>query len=285
MNKLTISVEATADLTPELLQQYSIDCAPMHYYLNEQEYSTADLKFSNEQFYNAMKEGGKTSTSQLNEFEIEEFFNTLLAKKQDIVHIAFSSALSGNYNNLKKVADKLNLENDNKIYVVDSKCASVGQGFLAILSREKAETGATAQEVVDYAESIKLNISHIFVVDSLKYLARTGRISKMTATIGTVLQIKPVLYCDVNGSLTTKQKVISRKKSLSTMVDKVIAMKNDLSNKMFVGHANCIEEAQLVQSMLKEKLNIDAEILPLGQVIGCHSGPGTLAVFFTSNER
>lgn len=285
MKNLTISVEATADLTPELLKQYSIDCVSMKYYLNEQEYSTDDLEFTNEQFYNAMKEGGKTSTSQLNEFEIEEYFNKLLNKKQDIVHIAFSSALSGNCNNIKKVADKLNLENDNKIYVVDSKCASVGQGFLAILAREKAETGATAQEVAEYAESIKLNISHIFVVDSLKYLARTGRISKMTATIGTVLQIKPVLYCDNNGCLTTKQKVISRKKSLNTMVDKVVTMKNDLTDKMFVGHANCMEEAKQVQTMLKEKLNIEAPILPLGQVIGCHSGPGTLAVFFTSNER
>lgn len=285
MKNLTISAEATCDLPKEYLTKYSIDCAPMHYYLNEKEYSTDDLQFTNEQFFNAMKEGAKTSTSQLNEFEIEEFFKKLLEKKQDIVHVAFSSQLSGNCNNFKKIAEQLNKENENKIYVVDSRCASIGQGFLAILARKKAESSNSVQEVVDYLESVKLNISHIFVVDSLKYLARTGRISKMTATIGTVLQIKPVLYCDPNGCLTTKQKVISRKKSLRTMVEKTIEMKNDVSDMMFIGHANCKEDADEIAKMLKEKLDVDVPILPLGQVIGSHSGPGTLAVFFTSNER
>lgn len=285
MKNLTISVEATCDLTPELLQKYSIDCIPMHYYLNEKEFSTADHEFSNEDFFNIMKNGGKTSTSQINEYEAEEFFKKLLERKQDIVHIAFSSALSGNYNNLKSVAEKLNAENDNKIFVIDSKCASTGHGLLAILAREKAENCTTTQEVVDFVEDTKLKISHLFVVDSLKYLARTGRISKVTATIGTVLQIKPVLYCDNNGCLTTKQKVISRKKSLKTLVEKLVEMKNNLTDKIFIAHANCLEEAEEVKNLIKEKTQIEAQILPLGQVIGSHSGPGTLAVFFTSNER
>lgn len=285
MKDLTISVEATADLTKELLEKYSIDCLEMNYYLNEKEYSTSDVNFTNKEFFDAMKEGAKTSTSQVNEFLIEEYFKKLLEKKQDVVHIAFSSALSGNFNNIKSVAEKLNQTNENKIYVVDSKCASVGQGMLAILAREKSENLETAQQVADYAEEVKLHISHLFVVDSLKYLSRTGRISKMTATIGNMLQIKPLLYVDSNGFLTTKQKVISRKKSLKTMVDKLCVMKNDMSNKIFIAHANCMEDAEEVRAMIKEKTNIEAVILPLGQLIGCHSGPGTLASFFTSNER
>lgn len=285
MKNLTISVEATCDLTPELLQQYSIDCIPMHYYLNEKEYSTADANFTNEEFFDAMKNGGKTSTSQINEYEAEEFFKRLLERKQDVVHIAFSSALSGNYNNLKSVAEKLNAENDNKIYVIDSKCASSGHGLLAILAREKADSSTSTQEVVDFVEDNKLKISHLFVVDSLKYLARTGRISKVTATIGTVLQIKPVLYCDNNGCLTTKQKVISRKKSLRTLVEKLVEMKNKITDKIFISHANCKDEAEEVKNMIKDQTQIESKILPLGQVIGSHSGPGTLAVFFTSNAR
>ncbi len=285
MKNLTISVEATCDLTPELLEKYSIDCIPMHYYLNEKEYSTADANFTNEEFFNAMKSGGKTSTSQVNEYEAEEFFKKLLERKQDIVHIAFSSALSGNYNNLKSVAEKLNAENDNKIYVIDSKCASSGHGLLAILAREKADNSTSAKEVADFVEENKLKISHLFVVDSLKYLARTGRISKVTATIGTVLQIKPVLYCDNNGCLTTKQKVISRKRSLRTIVEKLVEMKNKITNKIFISHANCKDEAEEVKKMIKDQTQIESKILPLGQVIGSHSGPGTLAVFFTSDAR
>lgn len=285
MKNLTISVEATCDLTPELLEKYSIDCIPMHYYLNEKEYSTADANFTNEEFFNAMKSGGKTSTSQVNEYEAEEFFKKLLERKQDIVHIAFSSALSGNYNNLKSVAEKLNAENDNKIYVIDSKCASSGHGLLAILAREKADNSTSAKEVADFVEENKLKISHLFVVDSLKYLARTGRISKVTATIGTVLQIKPVLYCDNNGCLTTKQKVISRKRSLRTIVEKLVEMKNKITDKIFISHANCKDEAEEVKKMIKDQTQIESKILPLGQVIGSHSGPGTLAVFFTSDAR
>lgn len=285
MTKLTISVEATCDLTNELLNQYSIDCIPMHYSLNDKEYTTADTNFTNEEFFNAMKAGGKTSTSQVNEYDVEEFFKKLLERKQDILHIAFSSALSGNYNNIKSVAEKLNAENENKIYVVDSKCASSGQGLLAILAREKADQVDNVKKVVDFVEATKLKISHLFVVDSLKYLARTGRISKVTATIGTVLQIKPVLYCDNNGCLTTKQKVISRKKSLNTLVEKLVSSKNNLSNKIIISHANCLQEAEEVKNLIKEKTQIEAQILPLGQVIGSHSGPGTLAVFFTSDER
>lgn len=285
MKDLTISVEATADLTKELLKEYSIDCLEMNYYLNEKEYSTSDVNFTNKEFFDAMKEGAKTSTSQVNEYLIEEYFKKLLEKKQDIVHIAFSSALSGNYNNMKAVAEKLNLTSENKIYVVDSKCASVGQGMLAIMAREKSASLENAKQVADYAEEVKLHISHLFVVDSLKYLSRTGRISKVTATIGNMLQIKPLLYVDNNGFLTTKQKVISRKKSLKTMVEKLGTMRNDMSNKIFIAHANCMEDAEELRAMIKEKTGIEAVILPLGQLIGCHSGPGTLASFFTSDER
>lgn len=285
MKDLTISVEATADLTKELLKEYSIDCLEMNYYLNEKEYSTSDVNFTNKEFFDAMKEGAKTSTSQVNEYLIEEYFKKLLEKKQDIVHIAFSSALSGNYNNMKAVAEKLNQTSENKIYVVDSKCASVGQGMLAIMAREKSTSLENAKQVADYAEEVKLHISHLFVVDSLKYLSRTGRISKVTATIGNMLQIKPLLYVDNNGFLTTKQKVISRKKSLKTMVEKLGTMRNDMSNKIFIAHANCMEDAEELRAMIKEKTDIEAVILPLGQLIGCHSGPGTLASFFTSDER
>ena len=285
MKNLTISAEATADLTPELLAKYNIDYLPMNYYLDEKEYSTSDNLFTPEDFYNKMKTGSKTSTSQVNEYQVEEFFKKLLEKGQDILHIAFSSALSGSCNNIMAVAERLNKESKNKIYVVSSLCAASGHGLLAILAREKAETAETVEEVVEYVEKIKLQISHLFVVDSLKYLARTGRVSKVTAAVGTVLQIKPVLYVDNEGHLTTKSKVISRQKSLRTIVSKLVEMKNDLSNHIIISHANCMEDAKFVQSMIKEKTGIEALILPLGNVIGCHSGPGTLAVFFTSNAR
>lgn len=285
MSKFIISVEATADLTQELLKKYDIRSADMNFSIDEVEYSTKDKNMTVTEFYNKMKSGSKTSTSQINTFQAKEYFEELLKEGKDILHISFSSALSGMCEAMKKSAEELNATHENKIKVVSSLTASMGQGLLAILCAEKADEFNTIEELENYCESIKMNIDHLFVVDSLKYLSRTGRVSKVTAAIGTVLQIKPILHVDNEGHLTSFAKVISRKKSINALAEKTATKKNSLTDKIFICHANCLDEATIVQALIEEKLKIKAEIMDLGYVIGCHSGPGTLAVFFTSNER
>lgn len=285
MSKFIISVEATADLTKELLDKYDIREAQMNFSVDEKEYSTKDENMTVLEFYDKMKAGAKTSTSQINTYMAKEYFEELLKEGKDILHVSFTSALSGMYEAMKKSAEELNATHENKIIVVNSLCASMGQGLLAILCAEKQEEFDSIDKLAEYCESIKMQIDHLFVVDSLKYLSRTGRVSKMTAAIGTVLQIKPVLHVDNEGHLTSFAKVISRKKSLSALVEKTLQKKNNLSDKTYICHANCEEEANLVKNQIEEKSNLKVELMNLGYVIGCHAGPGTIAVFFTSNER
>lgn len=285
MKKFIISVEATADLTKELLKKYDIREAQMNFSIDEIEYSTKDENMTVQAFYEKMKSGSRTSTSQINTYIAKEYFEELLKEGKDILHISFSSALSGMYEAMKKSAEELNATHENKIIVINSLCASMGQGLLAILCAEKAKEFDNIEKLAEYCESIKMQIDHLFVVDSLKYLSRTGRVSKMTAAIGTVLQVKPVLHVDNAGHLTSFAKVISRKKSLNTLAEKVIEKKNTLTDKIFICHANCENEAKQVLTSIEEKTNIKIELMNLGYVIGCHAGPGTIAVFFTSNER
>lgn len=285
MGKFIISVEATADLPKELLAKYDIREAQMNFSIDETEYSTKDENMSVPEFYNKMKAGAKTSTSQINTYSATEYFTELLKEGKDILHVSFTSALSGMYEAMKKSAEELNATSKNKIVVVNSLCASMGQGLLAILCAEKQEEFDTVEKLAEYCESIKMQIDHLFVVDSLKYLSRTGRVSKMTAMIGTALQIKPILHVDNDGHLTSFAKVISRKKSLSSLAEKVVAKKNSLTDKIYICHANCETEANQVKSMIEEKINLNVGLMNLGYVVGCHAGPGTIAVFFTSNER
>lgn len=285
MGKFIVSVEATADLTKELLEKYDIRKAEMNFSIDEKEYCTDNLEMSPEIFYNKMRGGSRTSTSQVNSFQAKEYFEKLLEEGKDILHISFTSALSGMYDCMKKTADEINQTSKNKIIVVNSLCAAMGQGLLALIASEKMDDYNTIEAFTGYVESIKMNIDHMFIVDSLKYLSRTGRISKMTAAIGTVLQIKPILHVDNEGHLTNFAKVISRKKSIQTLAEKVANAKNNMSDKIYIAHADCLNEAQTVQQLIEEKTSIKPEILELGYVIGCHAGPGTIAVFFTSDKR
>lgn len=285
MNKFIISVEATADLNAELLKKYDIRQVEMNFNVDDKEYSTDNIDMTHKIFFQKMRENSKVSTSQVNAYDAEKYFEELLKENKDIIHISFSSALSGTYNNVKNVAEELNKKNENKIYVVDSLTACTGQGLLAIIASIKSDEFETAKELADYIDSIKLNICHLFIVDNLKYLSRTGRISKLTAAIGSVLQIKPILHTDNNGCLTSIGKVISRKKSIVALAEKTAKLKNNISDLMFIANADCQEEAEILQNLIYEKINIKPEIVDLGYVIGCHSGPGTLAVFFTGSER
>lgn len=285
MNKILITAEGTCDLTPELCQKYNIEVIGMNLTVDGKEYNTKSNPILSSDFYKAMKEDKKVSTSLVNEYDAKEFLQAQLEKGFDIVHIGFSRNLSGTFNNFVSASEQLKETYGNRIRIVDSLTACIGQGLAAILTSEYNDGSKSLDEVATYAKDISTHISHIFIVDSLKYLARTGRISKLTAGIGTLLQIKPVLHADDEGKLSNIQKVISRKKSIQTLAQKVIDTKNNLSDIVFIAHANCIDEATILSNQIEQSLNVKPIIVDMSVIIGCHTGPGALAVFYTSDVR
>lgn len=285
MNKIIITAEGTCDLTPELCEKYNIAITGMNLNVDGIEYNTKTNPISSEDFYKAMKEDKKVSTSLVNEYVAKEFLEAQLKEGYDIVHIGFSRNLSGTYNNFISASEQLKETYGDRIRIVDSLTACIGQGFAAILTSKYNDGTKSLDEVANYAKEISTHISHVFIVDSLKYLARTGRISKLTAGIGTLLQIKPVLHADDEGKLTNIQKVISRKKSIQVLGQKVIDTKNDLSDLIFIAHANCIDDANILSNQIESSLNIKPIIVDMSVIIGSHTGPGALAVFYTSDKR
>jgi len=166
-------------------------------------------------------------------------------------------------------------------------CQSSGVGLLLAILREKIQNeNLDIHSAIQFVENIKLNIVHYFVVEDLKYLARGGRISSTSAFIGNILRLKPVLHVDKEGKIVALQKVIGRRKSVNVLIEKFKENYNGLSNKVFISNANCDEDCQYVKSeLLKINPNLDITIVPLGTIIVSHSGPGTLALYFTANER
>ena len=213
-----------------------------------------------------------------------------LKEGKDILHIAFSSALSGTYNSSRIAAEEL-MEDypDRKIIVVDSLGASLGQGLLVYLAQEKKEQGEDMETVAKWAEENRLHMVHLFTVNDLNHLYRGGRISRTTAVVGSMLNIKPVLHVDNDGKLTAIGKVRGRKKSLQELVklmDEKIGSYHDTCHTIFISHGDCEEDANYVAEKVKEKYQINTIIMnQVGATIGAHSGPGTMALFFVGDER
>lgn len=286
MKNMIISTEAACDINDELIKKYDIKIAPMKFIINGVEFRSDDKEFSTKQVCKFMKEGATSKTSQITEFEAQEFFKELLKEGKDILHISFSGAMSGTAENFKRAADYLNQSSENKIYVLDSLCQAGGVGLLVKIVAEKiSKDSLTASEALDFAESIKLNIAHFFTVDDLKYLARGGRISSTSALIGNIIKIKPVLHLNDEGAIVQFQKVISRKKALATLVEQLRLHLNPEYKFSFISEADARSEAEEVARTLKNELGVETTIVPLSAVVCSHSGPGTLALFFVSDRR
>lgn len=239
-------------------------------------------------FYNRMREGGVAKTSAVNPEGFIEVFEPILAAGDDILYIGFSSGLSTTCNSGRIAAEKL-MEKypERKITVIDSLSASAGFGMLVYLAVRKKNEGASLDENAEYVTSLIPHMCHWFTVDDLVYLKRGGRISPTVAFVGGVLGIKPVLHMDLEGHLINKFKVRGRRASVKALADKLGELMTDKSQgPVFICHADCKDDAALLSSMIKETYGLDTDITVFtGPVIGAHSGPGTLALFFIGNER
>lgn len=287
MKKFILSADAGCDLTPELCKQYDVTVLPLRYMVGGIEYSSDDGKMPAEKICERMLAGDKTSTSQANPEEAEKYMRSLLASGKDVLHLTMSSAMSGTYETMRKIAEKLNEEFENKIYVVDSLCQCGGYGLLLILVADKAEEeNLDAESAKNYAEATRLHILHNFSVDSLTYLARGGRVPSYLATIGNLIKLKPILHVDDSGKIVMLKKIIGRRRALDDIAARFAATYNGSSEKVIICQAVCPDDAEYVKNKIIALYpDLNVTILPLGPIIVSHSGPGTLALFFTADSR
>ena len=284
-----ITTDNMADLPEEYIAEHNLQTMSLTYLLEGETYN-AENSLPWKEFYKKMREGSMPTTSQTNPEEAGEMLKKFLKINKNIIHIAFSSGLSGTYNSVRLAAQELMEEHpDCKITVVDSLAASMGEGLLVYRALKQQEAGLSYDEMVQWLEDNKLHVCHCFTVDDLFHLYRGGRVSKAAAVLGTMINLKPVLHVDNEGHLIPVSKVRGRKKSLNTLVDnmeKQMGSRRDENDIVFISHGDCYEDALYVQEQVKKRFGIEAFMIsPVGPVIGAHSGPGTLALFFMGDER
>ena len=289
MSEYVITTDNNSDLPEEYLKDHGVGCMYLSYSMDGKNYTHGNFLPEHE-FYEAMRNGSMPTTAQVNPENAKALLEPYLKEGKDILHIAFSSGLSGTYNSSRIAAEELMEEYpDRKIIVVDSLSASLGQGLLVWLAQQKKELGQTLEDVADWVEKNKLKMVHLFTVDDLNHLYRGGRVSRTTAIVGSMLNIKPVLHVDNEGKLTAIGKVRGRKKALQELIklmDEKIGSFGADCDTIFISHGDCEQDAQYVAAKVKEKYNIKNIIInQVGATIGAHSGPGTMALFFVGDVR
>ena len=290
MSEYVLITDSSADLSQEMVQELGVTVLPLSFtiqgktYRNYPDNREMDLPL----FYDMLRAGELATTSAVNVAEYTQAVEPILQEGKDVLILAFSSGLSSTYQASVLAAGELREKYpDRKIYTVDTLCASLGQGLLVYLAVQEQRKGRSIEEVRDWAESTKLNLCHQFTVDDLHFLKRGGRISATTAVVGSMLQIKPVLHVDNEGHLINIGKARGRQASLKALVDKMEKTVTEEGRKtVFISHGDCRKDAMTVADMVRERFGTqDIRINYVGPVIGAHSGPGTLALFYLGTER
>ena len=284
-----ISTETTCDMDKSYYEQNNVNVIGLTYTINDKEYdSCSNDSLSSEEFYKLLREGAVSKTAQVYPEKAVMAFEKLVEEGYDVLHIAFSSGLSGTYQSCKIASEEvLERHPEAKIIVIDSLSASMGQGLLLNFAVDLKNQGKNIDEIAKTLEANKLNFCHNFTVDDLNYLHRGGRVSKSTAIIGTVLGIKPLLHVDNEGKLINVGKVRGRKASLDWLVDKMAEKFETAKNEViYIVHADAKEDAKYVEELVKKRFGIKNIVIgSIGPVIGSHSGPGTVALFFVGKTR
>lgn len=290
MNEYVIVTDSSADLDAAEVKELELQVIPLKFTLNGMTYSDYpdNRDMDPHEFYDRLRAGEVATTAALNLEDAKGVFEPILKDGKDVLMLAFSSGLSSSCQACLLAARELAEEYpDRKIYVVDTLCASRGQGLLVYHTVMKKRAGATLEEARDFAEENKLRLCHWFTVDDLMFLKRGGRVSATAAALGTMLSIKPVLHVDDEGHLINMSKSRGRKGSIKAIVDKAAELAIDPAGQtMFICHGDCLEDAEQLAQMVRERFGTkDIRIGYTGTVIGAHSGPGTLALFFLGEHR
>lgn len=288
MNNYVIFTDSACDLGPTMLSNMGIKSISLTLTYNgdNTEYKNDDI--DPKDFYDRMRKGATAKTSAINIEDFKSNFRTELEKGNNVLYIAFSSGLSTTYNSGRLACEELKEEYpDRDLRAVDSLSASAGFGLLLSLVAKKRDEGATLAEVAEFVEETKLHVCHWFTVDDLVYLKRGGRISPTVAFVGGLLGIKPVLHMDNEGHLVSCFKVRGRNAAIKAIADKFGELAIDkTTGPVYICHGDCEEDAAALADIIKKDYGADTEVTVfVGPVIGAHSGPGTLSVFFLGRER
>ena len=278
--------DSACDILPEKLAEWGVELIRMPYLFTDDGTGKLDHDQPMKEFYDEMRGGRVAKTSGLNEDVFISAFTPVLEAGNDILYMAFSSGLSVTYESGKKASETLAEKYpERKIRVVDSLAASAGEGLFVYLGVRNRDKGMALDENADALEADKLHVCHWFTVEDLKYLKRGGRVSAATALLGTALNVKPVLHVDNEGHLIKMTQVHGRKKSIRTMAEKLGETILE-DTPIFISHGDCAEDAEKLKEIIETEYHRKVDLITgIGSVIGAHSGPGTLALFFRGTAR
>lgn len=287
MRDYVITVNSTVDLPKEWLEERKVPVIPLKYTIDNETYTDME-GLSSKEFFEKLRDGKMATTSQINPEEARAQLEPFLKEGKDVLHLGFSSGLSGTYNSMRIAGEELKEEYpEAKIIIIDTLCACLGEGLLLYKALQLKEAGKTIEETAKWVEENKLHICHNVTVDDLFHLHRGGRISKASAVLGSVVQIKPIIHMDENGKLQVIGKERGRKKSLNKIVDMAVEQIKGWDNDIaMITHGDCQEDAEYVAKLVQERLGIENILINnIGTVIGSHTGPGVVAVFVMGNKR
>lgn len=290
MNDYVLFTDSSADLSQQLVEELGVEVLPLCFTMGDKTYRNwpDNREMDPEEFYRMLREGAMATTSAVNVGDYTEALTPFLEAGKDVLVLAFSSGLSATCNSARIAAQELNEQYpQQRVRVVDTLCASLGQGLLVWHAAKLKQAGKSLDEVGDWAEENKLRLCHWFTVSDLHFLKRGGRISPATAVLGTMLSIKPVMHVDDEGHLIKVGTARGRGASLKALVDHMAETAEDPGNQVvFISHGGCLEDAQKVAQDVKARFGTKEVVINyVGPVIGAHSGPGTVALFFLGSKR
>lgn len=289
MREFVITTDSATDFSAEMARALEVTMVPLTYILGSDSYYNIEGEGPDtHEFYKRISSGEPVQTSAPNVEAFKERFRPILEAGNDILHLAFSSGISVSYqNSVIAMKDMLEEFPDAKILVVDTLCASLGEGLIVHLAVLEKRKGKTMEEIRDFVEGIKLHICHWVTVGDLSQLRRGGRLSAGKAMVGNLLNMKPIIHVDNEGKLIPVESVKGRKRSLEALLkhmeERVIDPKEQM---VYISHGDCFEDAQSLGNMIQEKLGVKSVTIGgIGPVVGAHSGFGTVALFFVGQER
>lgn len=290
MSDFVIVTDSSADLPADLVKDLDLEVLPLSFTIRGSTYHNYpdNREMSPRDFYQLLREGEPATTAAVNVGEYTALLEPLLQAGRDVLILSFSSGLSATYQSSAIAASELSEKYpERKIFAVDTLCASLGQGLLIWHAVQEQRKGKSIEEVRDWTEANKLNLCHWFTVSDLHFLHRGGRISAATAVVGSMLSIKPVLHVDNEGHLINMGKARGRAASLTALVDHMEKTAVDPGTQsVFISHGDCLEEAEKVAEDVRRRFGVKHIVIShVGPVIGAHSGPGTMALFFMGNQR
>ena len=288
MNPYVILTDSACDIIPETLREWGVGCISLTFRFQDEDKEYENDEMTSHVFYDHMRAGRTAKTSAINTERFRLFFEEELKKGNDILYLGFSSGLSNTYNAGRIAAELLAAEYPERtIVTIDTLAASAGFGLLVALAVRAKNEDKMLDEVAALTRSYIPRLCHWFTVDDLVYLKRGGRVSPTVAFVGNALGIKPILHVDDEGHLINVSKVRGRKPSIATLAQKYgELLESESMNEVFISHGDCLDDAEALKQILEKQYGANVTLItPVGTVIGAHSGPGTLAVFYIGKHR